>query len=75
MENFPWTRLAGVEMPASQKPMPDLTGHPRPVGHGLRDLYGDGNFGGVYAHDDAAMLALWAVAVEETRLLIQEGWS
>ncbi|HXF63476.1 MAG TPA: creatininase family protein [Caldilineaceae bacterium] len=75
MENFPWTRLPGVEMPTAQKAIPDLAGRPRLVGQALRDLYGDGNFGGVYAHDDAAMLDMWAAAVEETRALIQEGWS
>ncbi len=75
MENFPWTRLAGVVMPSDQKAVPDMAGRARLVGQQLRDIYGDGNFGGVYAHDDAAMLEMWAVAVEETRALIEEGWS
>jgi creatinine amidohydrolase len=74
MENFPWTRLPGVELPTAQKIVPNQTGKARRVGQALRELYCDGNFAGVYAHDDAAMLALWAVAVEETRALIEEGW-
>lgn len=75
MENFPWTRLAGVEMPTTQKPLLDLPGRPRAVGQALRELCGDGNFGGVYAHDDAALLELWAVGVEETRAWIADNWT
>jgi creatinine amidohydrolase len=40
----------------------------------MRELMGDGNFGGLYARPDEEMLAIWAVAVEETRALIAEGW-
>ena len=74
MENFPWTRLAGREMPAVQK---------HPVDHallrelnakGVRELIGDGNFGGDYAKPDDAMQRLWDVAVRETRDLIDSGW-
>ena len=35
---------------------------------------GDGNFGGRYARPDDDMLALWAVAVEETRALLAGDW-
>jgi len=73
LENFPWTRLAGVAMPAEQKPMP-ATSQVRLTGQALRDHYGDGNFGGYYQRDDAELLAMWQVAVAETRALIAEGW-
>ena len=46
----------------------------RLVGQGLRDFIGDGNFGGYYQRADEEMLAIWEVAVEETRQLIEDGW-
>lgn len=73
LENFPWTRLAGVVMPTEQKPAPARS-EVRLTGQALRTHYGDGNFGGYYQRDDAELLAMWAVAVEETRALIAEGW-
>ena len=36
---------------------------------------GDGNYGGLYQRSDEEMLALWRVAVEETRMLMQDGWA
>lgn len=74
MENFPWTRLPGVEVPAQQKIVPERQGKARLVGTEMRDHIGDGNFGGYYQRPDAEMLALWAVAIAETRALIEEGW-
>jgi len=73
-ENFPWTRLAGVIVPDEQKVLSDRTGYPRLVGQKLRDVYGDGNFGGFYQHSDKDMLAIWEVAVNETRALLEDGW-
>jgi len=74
MENFPWTRLPGVEMPTMQKAMIDSTGKTRLVGAEMRAAYGDGNYGGYYQRSDDEMLAIWQVAVMETRTLIAEGW-
>lgn len=74
MENFPWTRLPNVEPPSEQKRLPDRTGMPRLVGRDFRDYLGDGNFGGYYQRPDEEMLAIWEVAVQETRQLIEEGW-
>ena len=74
MENFPWTRLPGVAMPTEQKTMIDRTGRSRLVGAEMRAAYGDGNYGGYYQRSDEEMLALWQVAVTETRILIAEGW-
>jgi creatinine amidohydrolase len=70
MENFPCTRLAGVVQPVQQKPMVDLA-LMRTLGPtGVRELIGDGNFGGCYQRSDDDMDAVWSVAVEETRHLI-----
>ncbi len=74
MENFPWTCLANVAMPDGQKPMADLA-RLRLLGPAeLRQYLGDGNYGGVYMRSDEEMLAIWQVAVEETRELIESGW-
>lgn len=74
MENFPWTRLAGVTMPETIKTLPSRQGMARQVGDKLRAFLGDGNFNGRYQRSDEEMLALWQAAVAETRSLIAEGW-
>jgi creatinine amidohydrolase len=75
MENFPWTRLDGVAMPSEQKPMIDLA-HMRLLDpKGVRDYLGDGNFGGRYQRPDEDMLAIWRVAVAETRELLEGPWA
>ena len=75
MENFPWNRLAGVAMPAVQKPMTDLARLKQVGPREARAQLGDGNFGGFYQRPDADMLAIWQVAVAETRAVIEEGWA
>jgi creatinine amidohydrolase len=75
MENFPWTRLDGVAMPPEQKPMIDHA-HMRLLDpKGVRDYLGDGNFGGHYQRPDEDMLAIWQVAVAETRGLLEGPWA
>jgi creatinine amidohydrolase len=75
LENFPWTRLAGVTMPAEQKPMMDLGHFSRVDPVAKKALLGDGNYGGLYQRGDDDMMAMWAVAVEETRALMRDGWA
>ena len=74
MENFPWTRLPGVPLPGGQKPMADLARIRALAPAELREYLGDGNYGGVYEKSDDEMLALWQVAVEETRALLDGSW-
>jgi creatinine amidohydrolase len=74
MENFPWTRLEGVVPPSQQKPMVDYDKMRGMNAEETRALLGDGNFGGYYEKSDADMLALWDVAVAETRALIEHSW-
>jgi creatinine amidohydrolase len=75
MENFPWTRLDGVAMPPAQKPMIDFA-HMRLLSpEKLRAYLGDGNFGGHYQRPDEDMLAIWQVAVAETRGLLEGPWA
>jgi creatinine amidohydrolase len=75
MENFPWTRLEGVAMPAEQKPMIDFAKMRLLAPKALRAYLGDGNFGGYYQRADEDMLAIWHVAVEETRDLLEGPWA
>jgi creatinine amidohydrolase len=72
MENFPWTRLAQVALPQEQKAMTDLARLRLSSPAELRTYLGDGNYGGLYERSDADMLAIWEVAVAETRALIDE---
>ncbi|MGX8012893.1 creatininase family protein [Mesorhizobium sp. ORM8.1] len=75
MENFPWTRLAGVKPPTQQKPMIDLARMRLMSPKAVRDYLGDGNFGGYYERPDEDMLAIWDIAVKETRDLLEGPWS
>jgi creatinine amidohydrolase len=74
MENFPWTRLAGVALPREPKRAFDReivkVSPPRRV----REVLGDGAYGGAYQKPDDAMLELWRVGVEETRELLEGPW-
>jgi creatinine amidohydrolase len=70
MENFPWTRLPGVQLPSTQRPMVDLDKVRMLDPVALRAYLGDGNFGGLYQRSDEDMLAIWKVAVDETRALL-----
>jgi creatinine amidohydrolase len=74
MENFPWTRLPGLELPKTQRPMVDLNRVRMLDPKSLRAYLGDGNFGGVYQRSNEELLALWQVAVEETRALLNGSW-
>jgi creatinine amidohydrolase len=75
MENFPWTRLAGVKQPTQQKPMIDLPRMRVMAPEAVRAYLGDGNFGGYYERPDEDMLAIWQLAVEETRELLEGSWA
>jgi creatinine amidohydrolase len=75
MENFPWTRLPNIGMPDSQKPMADLEKLKTTGAAGVKEMLGDGNFGGFYQRPDNEMQAIWDVAIAETRALIEDGWA
>ena len=70
MENFPWTRLPGVELPDEKKPDVSTSIHDPAE---FRKRVGDGSFGGAYAHSDEDMLRIWQAGVEEVRDLL-ERW-
>jgi creatinine amidohydrolase len=71
MENLPWTRLEGVELPAGRKTMVERRAtEPDEV---RREL-GDGSFGGLYERPDADVLAMWAEGVAEVRDVLEGPW-
>jgi creatinine amidohydrolase len=74
MENFPWTRLEGVTQPDQPKPMMDIARFQRLDPGAKKAMLGDGNYGGLYQRPDADMLAIWDVAVAETRAIIAQDW-
>jgi creatinine amidohydrolase len=73
MENFPWTRLEGVELPEEHKPRVEIAAG-LDAGE-MRRLAGDGSFGGWYERPDEEMLEIWEAGVAEVRELLESGWS
>lgn len=74
MENLPFTRLAGVNMPDGAKPLIDFARYALLNPQQVRDYLGDGNFGGAYQRPTADTAQMWQIAVEETRALIEGPW-
>lgn len=74
MENFPWTRLEGVELPDETKPMTDVDRMRLRSASEVRAMLGDGNLGGVYEKPDDVMQEVWRTGVEETREALQGPW-
>ena len=74
MENFPWTRLAKIDMPSEQKPMSDSEKLRRLDPKSLREYLKDGNYGGLYQRDDEETVKIWRTGVQETRVLLTEAW-
>lgn len=62
-------------MPAEQKPFVDFSRLRDRDAVGVRELIGDGNYGGVYQKPDEDMLRIWDIAVAETRALLEGDWS
>jgi len=73
-ENFPWTRLPDVDLPAEHKPVADVSNLRELEPSDVRELLGDGSFGGVYVRPDADVLRVWTAGVEEVRALLEDGW-
>ena len=75
MENFPWTRLSTVKMPAESKTPIDRARMMLMNPTEVRAYLGDGNFAGLYQRPDEDMHAIWNTAVAETRRLLEGPWS
>ena len=74
MENFPWTRLANIAMPQGEKPPFDRELMRVSSPPGVREILGDGVFGGAYQKPDEVMLDLWSTGVAETREQLEGPW-
>lgn len=74
MENFPWTRLAHAPAPEGQKPSVDMALLKASPPNTVRDILGDGAFGGPWQRPDDEMQALWEVGVHEVRDALQGPW-
>ena len=74
LQNLPWTRLANAPAPDDQKPEAtfELGADLEPAR--VRRMLGDGSMGGYYERDDAEMMQLGAVMVQETRAVLDAGW-
>jgi creatinine amidohydrolase len=68
MENFPWNRIAPT--PDAVKAPVDLDLLRSFPPQRVRELIGDGNYGGAYQRADEQMMAIWQAGVEETRTVI-----
>ena len=73
-ENFPWTRLADVEMPGEAKPVISRGVIAQATPADIRALTVDGSFGGSYELSDEIMAEIWATGVAEVRELLESGW-
>ena len=74
-ENFPWTRLEGVDQPQERKPVADIARMRELEPAAVRELLGDGSLGGLYERPDNDSLRVWRAGVEEVRDLIENGWA
>jgi len=75
VENFPWTRLPGVDVPADPRPVipPELVG--LLDAERIRAAAPDGMLGGSYVRPDEDMQVVWDAGVAEVRSLLESGWA
>lgn len=73
MENFPWTRIANVVQPREQKKMVSTEELRKLTPEEVREKIAEGNYGGYFERPDEEMMALWKVAVEEIREMIENS--
>ncbi|MGC8464699.1 MAG: creatininase family protein [Acidimicrobiales bacterium] len=73
VENFPWTRLDGVEFPP---PKPTISRETlMNVGpQTMRQVTPDGSLGGAYERSDNAWEKVWDAGVTEVRSILENGW-
>jgi creatinine amidohydrolase len=74
LESFPWTRVAGVEIPEGHKQPVDGAAMRVADPQTVRELLGDGSYGGDYRRPDADWQAVWDAGVAEVRELLASGW-
>jgi creatinine amidohydrolase len=74
LENFPWTRVAGVRIPEGGSPVLSRTLTQNVNSAEMKALAPDGTLGGAYARSDDDMQVYWDAGVAEVRELLTDGW-
>lgn len=74
VENFPWTRIEGVELPTEPIPVQDREYVGRLSREEMLEVSPDGSHGGAYQRSDEDMLQVWNAGVAEVRDLLENGW-
>ena len=74
MENFPWTRLAHAPAPKGEKPVIDKELIKAASPETVREILGDGSFGGAWQRHDEEMKAIWETGINETREALEGPW-
>ncbi|HEX3650382.1 MAG TPA: creatininase family protein [Pseudonocardiaceae bacterium] len=74
LENFPWTRVAGAEVPAGSAPVLARELVLNSTADEVKRLAPDGVLGGAYARPDDDMMVMWNAGVAEVRELLADGW-
>ncbi|SES79764.1 creatininase family protein [Thorsellia anophelis] len=75
MENLPWTRLKEAPSPDHQKPPIDYQRYAIMNAEESKAYLAEGNFGGWFQRSEEDELAMWNVAVNETRAILEGPWS
>lgn len=75
MENFPWTRLEHAAAPEGEKTGVDMALMKACPPDQVRDMLGDGSFGGPWQRPDSEMQAIWDTGVAETREVLEGPWA
>jgi creatinine amidohydrolase len=73
-ENFPWTRLAHAPAPEGRKPTINAALRNASPPAKIREMLGDGSFGGPWQMPDEVMLNIWNLGVAETREALEGPW-
>jgi creatinine amidohydrolase len=72
LESFPWTRVGPA--PEGSKPMVDPALLSAAAPDRVRELLGDGSYGGRYERPEEDWSRVWAAGVAEVRDLLASGW-
>jgi creatinine amidohydrolase len=74
LENFPWTRVAGAEIPPGSAPVLPRSLVNNLTPQEMKALAPDGSLGGAYQRSDEDMQVVWDAGVAEVRALLEKGW-
>ncbi|MOA68479.1 hypothetical protein D3C78_1961120 [compost metagenome] len=61
-------------MPREEKPAINVAKLAQLPASAVKEYIGDGNYGGEYQRSDEEMNQIWQAGIEETCLLLEQGW-